>query len=415
MFLNSSRPRGISKTKLCIACLLATLAMMVSLSILFYVPEVRAQAAEDLVVIKKSGTSLLTGAAEAAKEIQSRLTSEAAREQVIDLVGEKRYQKNRQTIESKIIRQSSKFIPYVNPGTPAQDGSGWKMDVELQISPASMRRMVLEAGLLNDAEGPASLLPLIAVTDRTKGLAVRWWQGESKDDSHKTLVTMSRLINEKAQLSFAKEGFHVIKPQGLQVSPLPEPYRTEQPSASDLVFISDFFKSKMIIKGEVRFKDSKNAPGATFCALKLQVVQPSSGRSIGEVTRQFVTEVGPFEAAVMKKLNTEIPDVTKDLATQVLEAWQRGTLNTNLLKLTVRGQLNAKQLATFKQQLSQNMHELKTLKERLFENGQTVFEADYTGEIPRIIEKLRATKLTNFEMRLTDSSTANLILDVRAI
>ena len=415
MFLNSQRSRRISKAKLCVACLLAMLGMMISISILFYVPEVKAQSSEDLVVIKKTGTSQLAGSAEAAKEIQSKLTSEAAREQVIDLVGEKRYQKNRQAIETKIIRQSSKFIPYVNPGAPIQEGAGWKMDVELQLSPASMRRMVLEAGFLNDADGPASLLPLIAMTDRTRGVAVRWWQGEPKDDAHKALTAISHLVHEKAQLSFAKEGFHFIKPQGHQVSPLPEPYRVEQPSAADLAFMADYFKSKMVVKGELRFRDSKNVPGAIFCALKLQVIQPASGRSIGEVSRQFVTEVGAFETVALKKLNTELPDVTKDLATQVLEAWQRGTLNTNLLKLTIRGQLNPKQMAAFKQQLTQNVHELKTLKERLFENGQTVFESDYTSDVARISEKLRSVRLQGFTLRLTEATGSNFVLDIRAI
>jgi hypothetical protein len=403
-----------SNYKLCIACLLATLAMAISLSILFYAPETFAQS-DDLVLVKKSGSSKAATASEASRILQAQLTSEAAREQVILLIGEKRYLKNKGLVESKIIRQSAKFIPYVNPTPAVQAADGeWKMEMELRLSPTSIRKMVLDAGLLNDAEGAASLLPLVAFTDRTRGLSVRWWTGEPKDEAHKFLVSLSKIFDEKTQGAFAKEGFHVIKPQGTQVSPLPEPYRTDQPSATDLAFINDYFRTQMVLKGEVRVKDSKNIPGAFFCAMKLQVTQPASGRSIAEVSRQFVTEVGTYETVVRNKMATEFPDVSRDLATQVMEAWQRGTLNTNLLRLTVKSQMNPKQLAEFKTGLAQSVTEFKSLKERLFDNGQIVFEVDYTGQVPRLTERLRVLKLAAFDTRLVDAAPQNLTLEVRA-
>ena len=405
--------RRISQFTLCLACLFATVATAIALTILFYVPVASAQS-DELTLVKKVGTSKAATASEATREMQTRLTSEVAREQVIQLIGEKRYLKNKSLVEGKIVRQSSKFIPFSNPTPVVQGADGqWTMEVEFRISQTSMRKMVLDAGILNDAEGAASLLPLVAFSDRTRGLSVRWWLGEPKDDAHKFLVSLSKIFDEKTQASFSKEGFHVIKPQGNQVSPLPEAYRAEQPSAADLNFISDYFRTQMVLKGEVRIKESKNVPGAFFCALKLQVVQPATGRSIAEVTRQFVTEIGAYETVIRNKMTAELPDVSKDLATQVMEAWQRGTLNTNLLRLTVRNRLSPKQLAEFKTALTQSVTDFKSLKERIFDNGQIVFEVDYTGQIPQLTDRLRGLKLAAFDTKVVDPTPQNLTLEVR--
>ena len=404
----------------CVACLLATLGMMISISILFAPNYAEAQA-EDLVSVHKTGTSKAENAPDAARSIQAASTAETARELVMQILGEKRYAKNRVAVESKIIRQSSKFIPYVNPGpvTKAPDGS-WTMDLDLKVSMNSMRKMILDAGLLNDSDGPASLLPLVAFTDRTKGISSRWWLGElsdksadkANDDTRKFLASLSRSFYEKAQASFAKEGFHLIKPQTSQISPLPDAYRTEEPSAADLAFISDFFRAPMILKGDVRIRESKNVPGAYFCALRLQVIQPANNRSIAEVTRQFTTEVGAYDAVVRNKMTAEFPDVAKDLATQVLEVWQRGTLNTNLIDVTVRTRLTPKQLSDFKTQAIQSVREFKSLKERLFDNGQVVFEADYTGQPQQIADRLRQMNLTGFSTKVVDANAQNVSVDV---
>jgi hypothetical protein len=370
---------------------------------------------DDLLTLTAEGTSKATSAVEAAREIQIETIGNTARTQVIDIMGEKRYLKNKAAVESKIIKQSAKYIPYVNPGTPVQQSDGtWKMPVELRLSQASLRRMILEAGLLNDADGPASIVPLVTFNDRQKGVALRWWQGEPKDEAHKFLAQLSRSFYDRFQTEFSRQGFHLMKPLETQNSPLPEPYRVDRLSNSDMVFISDYFNAPMVLKGDIRFKESKESSGVVLIAIKLQVLQPVSGRTVAEVTRQVETEPGAFDNMVRSKLATEFPELSKDLATQVLEAWQRGTLNTNLIRLSVRGRLTPKQLNEFKTGLVQNVHEVKSIKERAFESGQVLFEVDYTGEPGPLAEHLRSMKLAPFETRLAEASEKGLALEVRA-
>ena len=375
---------------------------------------VHAQPSDELSVITQEGTAKASSAPEAAREIQNTVIGEIARAQAIEILGEKRYLKNKNMVESKIVKQSAKFIPFVSPGVPVQNPDGtWKMTVELKMSKASLRKMVLDAGLMNDADGPSAILPMIGFIDRKNGVSLRWWQGEPKDEAHKFLSSISVTFHDRLQTEFSKQGFHLIRPLGTSVSPLPEAYRADRLAAADQGFVADFYSVPMIMKGDVRFRESRDSAGIVMGVIKLEVVQASSGRTVAEVSRQFETEPGVFEAVLRTKLGLETPELAKDLATQVLEAWQRGTLNSNLIRLSVRGALTPKQLTELKNGLVQNVHEVKSLKERAFEPGQILFEVDYTGEPGPLAEKLKIVRLPAFETHVSSATDKGIDLDVK--
>jgi hypothetical protein len=372
------------------------------------------QVSEELTNMTQEGTTRASSAPEAAREIQNSVTSEIARAQAIDILGEKRYLKNKNLVETRIVKQSAKFIPFVNPGIPSQNTDGtWKMAVELRLSKASLRKMILDVGLMNDADGPSAILPMIAFIDRKNGVSLRWWQGEPKDDAHKFLSGISVSFHDRLQTEFSKQGFHLVRPLGTSISALPEPYRADRLAVADQGFVADFFSVPMIMRGDVRFRESRDSAGIVLGAIKLEVVQASSGRTVAEVSRQFETEPGAFEAVIRTKLGTETPEIAKDLATQVLEAWQRGTLSSNLIRLSVRGTLSPKQLTDLKNSLVQNVREVKSLKERAFETGQVLFEVDYTGEPGPLAEKLKLVHLPAFETHVSSATEKGIDLDVK--
>lgn len=374
---------------------------------------------DDLLTISKESTITTSSKSpfEVAREIQSSILSETARAQAIEIMGEKRYAKNKTLVESKIIRQSAKFIPFVNPGQPTQQPDGtWKMTVELKLSRASLRKMIFDAGFMSDADGPAAILPMVSFSDRKSGVSSKWWKGEPKDEAHKFLGQVSEVFHEQMQKEFVKQGFHAVKPLVFVESVMPEAYRVDHPSHSDLSFISEFFGTPMIMRGDLRIRESRDMgglPGAQI-GVKLEVVQSVSGRLIAELSRQIeVDGISSYEAAVVQKLKIEMPDLAKDLASQVLEAWQRGALSSNVMRLQVRGNLNPKQLNDLKSSLLQSVREIKGLKERSFEGGVTVFEMDYSGEATGVIERLKGLHLAGFETRVVDATDKQVGIDAK--
>lgn len=383
--------------------------------ILFFSTVSFAQNSDELLTLHQEGTSKATSSPEAAREMQTQVTSEIARAQILEILGEKRFLKNKSAIESRIVRQSAKFIPFVTHGIPVQGADGiWKMNVEIKLSKSSLRKMVVDAGFLHDSEGPASLLPMISYVDRRSGMSIRWWQGEIKDEMHKFLSGIRILFEDKFQTEFSKLGFHLIKPLGTSLSPLPEPFRGDRPAASDLIFIADYYLVPMILKGDVRFRESRETAGAATGVIKLEVVQASTGRSIAEVSRSFETDPGSYESLIRSKITSDLPEIAKDLATQVLEVWQRGTLNANLIRVGVRGTLSPKQVNEVKSGILQSVQEIKSLKERAFEFGYVLFEADYTGDIGLLTQRLKVLKLTSFDAKIVNSTDKAIEIEVKA-
>jgi hypothetical protein len=377
------------------------------------------QTTGDLLAITVEGVSKASSAVEAAREVQSSVIADTARAHVTEIIGEKRYQKSKAVIENKIIKQSGKFIPFVNAGQPVSlpDGT-WKMSVEIKLSLSSLRKMIIDNGFMNEANGPSSLLPLVSFIDRRTGVSLRWWQGEQKDDAHKFVQQISQQFHQRFQVEFSRQGFHVIKPLGLQVSPLPESYRADRLSGADLIFVSEYYGAPMVLRGDVRFREAKDSAGRLMSvaqiAIKIEVLQAHSGRVVAEVSRQFDADNGAYEAAIRSKIGADAGEIAKDLATQVFEAWQRGSLNSNLMRLLVRGQLTPRQLSELKSGLIQGVRELKNLKERSFEAGQVEFELDYIGERRAFEERLRGLQLAAFATKLSDSTETGVVLEVKA-
>lgn len=376
---------------------------------------------EEFLTLEEEGHVVAESSVEASKLIQSQIISEISRNQILEIIGGKRFEKNKNVIESKIVRFADKFVPFVQPGRPHQmeDGS-WTMRLSLKLSKASLRRMILEAGLFNDAEGPASILPLISFVDRDSGVSLHWWMGSTDSADERLLDKVSQLAHETLQSEFAQQGFHLIRPTSSRYSPVPAPYRIERLAQSDLKLLADYFKAPLVLKGDVRIRMNESKGEPLSCHVKMQVIQLGNFRTVAEVTRIIeARETESSEIDWPELVRKDMPEIAKDLANQLLDVWQRGTLNANLISLTLRGPLSPKQLNSFKASLQQELSEVKTVKERLFEPGQVRLEVDYTGDINQLIGRLKSVRLPEFELRYDEegrnrSLAKTLVLDIRA-
>lgn len=361
--------------------------------------KVRAQNNEDeLLLVTSEGVSTATSQVEATREIQLKALQGAAREQVIEIIGDKRYAKNKALVENRIVREAAKFVPFVQPGDISKlpDGS-WKLKVDLKISVGSLRKMVIDTGLLTDADTPVTILPMIAFTDRVKAVSYRWWMGDTRDESRKSLIEWAKVVQLGLHKELMHQGFHLQLPlEGALSNAIPPAFRVDRASSQDLKQLGDYLGISMALRGDVRVKDSKDNPGGWQIQARLEVVPVSGGRTVAEISRTFETDPGPADIVVRKKLEKEISEMAKDLSTQVLEAWTRGTLAATTIRLAVKGQLSPKQLSDFRTQLSKSMRDIKAMRERLFEPGRVVFEVDFAASPEDFHEKLKSLALPGF-------------------
>ncbi len=384
----------------------------------------KAQGVDDeLVSVTSEGTSKSSSQVEAAREIQSKALTGTAREQVIEMIGDKRYAKNKAIVENRIVREATKFIPFVQPGDIQKlpDGS-WKMKIDLKVSLGSLRKMVIDTGLLTDADTPVTILPMIGFTDRMKGVSFRWWMGDSRDDSRKSVVEWARIVESGLHKELMQQGFHLQLPlEGTVSNAIPPVFRVDRASSQDLKQLGEYLGISMALRGDVRVKDSKENIGGWQIQVRLEVIPVQGGRTVAEISRTFETDPGPADIAVRKRLEKEIGEMSKDLSTQVLEAWTRGTLAATTIKLAVRGQLSPKQLSDFRTQLGRSMRDIKAMRERLYEPGRVVFEVDYAASPEEFRDRLKSVELPGFtdkfvtdaELGEADGSSLPFILEVR--
>lgn len=396
-----------------------------TLTIMFSAISLAQNIEDELLSITEEGTSKATSQVEAAREIQAKAVSGSAREQVIEIIGEKRYAKNRALVENRIVREAAKFIPFVQPHDVQKQSDGsWKMKVDLKVSIGSLRKMVIDTGLLTDADTPVTMLPMITFTDRFKSVSFRWWMGDSQDEVRKTIVDWSRVFDSGLHKELMRQGFHLLLPLDETVSnQIPAVFRTDRASGQDLKSLGDYLGISMIVRGDVRIKDSKEVPGSWQVQIKLEVLPVQGGRTVAEISRTIETDVGPAAIVVKKKIEKEISDISKDLATQVYEAWTRGTLAATTLRLAVRGNLSPRQLSEFRSQLmkSKSMRDIKAMRERMFEPGRVVYEVDYAASAEEFRDKLKTLELVGFhgkqvvdnELGEADGITVPYTLEVR--
>jgi hypothetical protein len=381
-------------------------------------PRAEAQRVSDLQTVTVNAISKQASPTDAVKDAANSALMQIARARVIEILGESSFEKNKAALNQKIFRQTTRFIPFVNPGEPVeQKDKSWKVPVELRISTSSLRKLLVDEGFFGQgtdtAVNPASILPLITFTDRTKTQSMRWWMGDEKQPELKFLVGLERLMRARLEEEIVKQQLVFTKPPAADI---PQNLQIERPSTQDLSAFGAYFKSAMIARGDVRIMPSSVA-GAGTITVKIQVMQAAQpDRVIAEVVREFTSDphAPSLEAGLRSKANVEFAALSKDLASQVQVAWQRGTVGTNFITLAVRGSLNPQQQTAFKIAFVRAVHEVRDLKERLFERELVTYEADYAGDLAAFENRLRALKLAGFDLRVAgQDGERGITLDVR--
>lgn len=389
-----------------------------SLLLLLALPSWSQMMDDELLSVTEEATAKAKSSVEAQREIQKKIIDGIARDQIIEIIGQKRYQKNRSMVENRLVKESAKYIPFIQPGEVKRLPDGqWKMKLELKLSTESLKKMVIETGLLSDADIPVTMIPMITYTDRVKGISYRWWLGDSQDEVRKPLVDWAHSVEDHLSQEFMRQGFHLILPLDDTVSnQLPQPFRVDRASSQDLKAIGQYLGISMIVRGDVRIKSmnsfdaqSNNNHDASQIAVKLEVVQVQGGRTVAEISRTFEIDSIPTDLVIKKRLEKEAGDLSRDLASQVYEAWTRGTLAATTLRLIVRGSLSPKQLAEFRSQLtkSKSLRNIKAIRERLFEPGQVTYEIDYAASAEEFRQKMKALRLSSFQGKFLDDSSSD--------
>jgi hypothetical protein len=316
------------------------------------------------------------------------------------LIGQAKAERNKAAIQNKIIKNSNKYILSMKAGNVEKAGNDVQLTVDLKVSLKNLRTLLLEEGLLYQLEGPPKVLPLVTIGDRVNSRQYAWW-AHSADKENSFNAELAESFNKTLKEELNKIGFYGMSPGPANFSKsVPEPYRSAGLQRNDALFLGEFFKSSIVVRGEILARIKPLTENIYLVDVRLEALHSSNGRVLGEVVRSFETAPGPMRAVVSKKFQEVGERVAADMSVQLSEAWKKGTFGASLLKLIVRGSLDPRDMENFKKTVLLKVRDIKSLRERLLEAGTTTFEIDSSSNPHQLAQSFKTTPLPPYTVQV---------------
>lgn len=341
----------------------------------------------DLVERNFTGTSTQQNPLDARREIQEQAALKTTEDLAKELLGEEKSIKARPLLQGKVAKASARYLPFSKPGTLESTPNGFQMSVALKVDLRSFRQVLQENGLLNENEAAPLVLPLVSFVDKVHLKSERWWmpiEGEVQGP----LRTWSRQFENLLRQTFLHSGFYLIPAMGSKLAPsFPSVLRSERPSPEDLAQLGDWFGAPLVIEGTVQILkgDVSNVFKLEF---RLSVVQSSNNRPLADVSRSYTTEAGSFDAVVDKKLREIAEPAVTDLVSQVFEAWQKGSVGSAQLRLSLNRRLTLPEMEIFKEKIRNGAWSVRNIHERLLTGEGTQFEIESPLLAQELVQKM---------------------------
>jgi len=365
--------------------------------------------AQELLEITEIGLSKSNDPTLARREIHELVVERVTLKQISEMIGDKKVQKNLQLIKTKILKDSGKYILLYNHGKIESTNLGKQMSVSMKFSLMNLKKLLLERGLLYEHEGPPVVLPMISIIDKPHLTAYRWWVPEVEKNKSGVLQQKISSFYRELGLRLANNGFYLKNPLSTgEKNLIPQVYQLDTLRMEDYFFLGEFFKSQLVVKGEIRIENNSEKTEAFRIQVRATALHTGNGRVVAEITRTIDTEPGAFERVVGSKLDSGLAEVAGDLAAQLKEAWQRGTFGARLVKLTLRGDISYGNVNKFRELIQTKVTDIKSIRERAFDAQSVTFEVDTTVSSESLGERLSRIGTEGLKLQLDNVNNESI-------
>jgi hypothetical protein len=336
-------------------------------------------------------------------------------ENIKSIIGEEKTNRTREQIQNKIIKDADRYILYTSGQNFAKNGSNYVMDVSIKISLKGLRAILLEQGLLYQMDGPPKVLPIINIIDRVGGRSYGWWyQNVGKD--HLYLSEQLERLHNSFRAEFQKIGFYSMAPLTNKIgNSVPEVYRGENLQRADYLFLGEYFKSSIVIRGNILFRLKPKTENIYVIDVNLEALHSGNGRLMAEVIRSFETDPGNFKTVVAQKFQSISSRLAEDMSAQLTDAWKKGTFGASIIRLSLVGNVSPLLLDEFKRTVVLQVKDIKSLRERLIESGKTTYEADSSALPQKLAQVIKESKFAKFKVGVEEVTADSLTLSISTL
>ncbi len=328
-----------------------------------------------------------------------------------EIIGEAKFSRNRAILQQKVMKKAASYLPFSKAGELKETENGFQMAVTVRANLDDLQKLLLENGLFYETDSTPTVLPVVRWMDQVHSQRFGWWMGTPGAD-RAFLAKESRFVESSIHAAFLKSGFYVIRPQILHyVDLLSASERSETPSPENVSNWARAWNAQVALQGQVTLAKGERSE-TTSIEIRLTAVQVVNQRVVAEVARQFESEPGVFGVVVDAKLNEAVASLSQDLASQVLEAWKQGTINSQRYRLRVLGRLPIPLQEGFKEALRNKTREIKFVRERLIASDEISYEIDASVSPIEIAKKLEGLEVDKVRFAVKSANEKELTLTV---
>lgn len=353
----------------------------------------------------------------AKKEIQEQGVLNISEALIRELIGDEKFQKNKSFIQNKIVKQSAKYIPVMKQGDVSGVPGAFKLKMEFKVSLQNLKQLLLENNLLNESDVDAVMLPLVAIQD--SGRSYAWWMDTSSGGSIEGqterpafYVGLDRHFERTIRKAFFKRGFYVLKPTENNLAAfLPEQLNKEM--AANQIFENErkefslSVQAPILVQGMIQID---SAQGSKYLIkIQLEVIRADTGRSIAQMLRNYETEKGNKETVIDRKLKSVLDPLMQELALQVQEAWQKGTVTASKLSLVIRGRFQPQFNERFKEKIRNQLTQVKNIYERKMGGDFIGFEIESSITAQELAQKIRMLDIDGIRFNSVTAESSDMI------
>lgn len=364
---------------------------------------------QDLVEYTEEGRSESKDIVQAKQDAIQDAIEKVSSKIIREIIGDSKFDRQFSSIKSKIISQSDKYIPFIKTSSSKVDAEQTRMNVTMKVALKNLEILLQKNGFLSATEGPAIVLPILMYSDLVNHKSIRWWV-DSPEVLNPFLLNIQKDYIENLKKSFLSMGFHVLDPQTWQYRrQVPNHLQIESLRTQDQQLLAESFKAQLVVKGDIQIENSK-LPQTYKIVMKFLILHVGNGRVIADSVRSAETEAGAFASVVPKKLEILNQEMNSDLTSQVSEAWTKGTLTTVPVRLAIRGNFEYRTLENIKEDIKQQIRNVRSISERLFTGNQIELDIDVEGGVEVLAKSLKHMRFRSHPLTVDSVEPSRITL-----
>ncbi len=334
----------------------------------------------------------------------------ASRDLAEDILGAEKVAKTWETIKPKILKNSTKYVVFIKGSAPAESKGQSKIQVHMRLSPDNLELILREAGLIGGET--VRLLPLVQVVE-AQGSRYLWWADLGENKAVSVSQGYFKKFFQQLNGQFKGKNIFVLDPtnQSFRMS-LPASYRTENLRREDQVLLGQYLNADVVLSGRVEVTRPRADSPEHKIDYTLELWQTKTGRNLADASRSETVNTDSSKA-IQEAMERTQPRLFSELSAKLLDAVSSGNLNLSVVKISVEGNLNQRQLVEFKKLLG-SVREIRMLRERLLEPFRTTFESESSlggGELGKVIQKAR---FPHFTVDVSSAQDDRLVIVVKS-